>query len=226
METTGAIVEAPVPATTVRGGVSIGGAVTGALVAYAAGILFTLTIRAIASYAGYKPYRLLIGGTHGAGLTAAVGIGAGVFLAFLWGGYAAGRMGRGKGWVNGLLSAIVVGLIGAAGFGIATLLRPGPGLDLHLHLPSGYPHIHSMLPRWVLFASGASLALVASVLGGTMGTRFHTRLERRILKVEAERREARSSFTDLREAIAEPSPPPPTMPDVMGGPVEGLPAHS
>src|SRR5436853_151370 len=148
MDTAATVVEEPVPqpgALAVRGGPSIGGAVTGALVVYAAALLFTLATRAIASYAGYKPYRLAIGGMHGSGLTAAAGIGTGLFLSFAWGGYTAGRMGRGNGWLNGLLAALAVGLIGAAGLGAVMLLRPGPGPDLHLHLPAGYPHVHFLL---------------------------------------------------------------------------------
>jgi len=229
METSATVVEAPAPAApplAVRGGPSLGGAVTGALVVYAAAILFTLAARTFASYAGYKPYRLVIGGTHGAGLTAAVGIGAGLFLAFAWGGYTAGRMGRGRGWLNGLLAMLAVVFIGAAGLGAATLLRPGPGLDLHVNLPAGYPHIHSVLSRWGLAASGASLALLGSVFGGAMGARFHTRLERRVLREEAERQEARSTFADLREAMAEPAPAVGAPAEVVASTAEGLPARS
>jgi hypothetical protein len=228
MDTTVAVVEEPVlppEPLAVRGGPSIGAAVTGALVVYAAALLFTLVTRAVASYAGYRPYRLPVGGSHGAGLTAAVGIGAGLLLAFAWGGYTAGRMGRGKGWLNGLMSALAVGLIGAAGLGIAMLVRPGPGLDLHLHLPAGYPHIRYLLSRWVLVVSGASIALLASVLGGAMGARFHTRLERRVLREEAERREARTTFADLRAAVAEPAPAAAST-EVIAPPGEGLPARS
>jgi hypothetical protein len=228
MDSTATVVEAPLPPPgplAVRGGPSIGGALTGALVVYAAALLFTLATRAFASYTGYRPYRLPIGGTHGAGLTAAAGIGAGLLLAFAWGGYTAGRMGRGKGWLNGLLAAVAVGIIGAAGLGVAMLLRPGPGLDLHLHLPAGYPHIRLLLSREILVASGASIALLGSVLGGAMGARFHTRLERRVLQEEAERREARTTFADLRAAVAEPAPPAaPT--EVIAPPAEGLPARS
>src|SRR5438105_7481770 len=163
MDTTATIVEGPVPADAplvVRGGTSVGAAVTGALVVYAAALLFILATRAFASYAGYRPYLLPIGGMHGAGLMAAIGIGAGLVLAFAWGGYTAGRMGRGRGWLNGLLAALAVGLIGAAGLGAVMLLRPGPGPDLHLHLPAGYPHVHFLLSRGALVASGAFIALL------------------------------------------------------------------
>src|SRR5437773_6535908 len=229
MDSTATIVEAPAPAgapLVVRGGTSIGGAITGALVVYAAVLLFVLATRAVASYAGYRPYLLPIGGTHGAGLAAATGIGAGLLLAFAWGGYTAGRMGRGRGWLNGLLSALAVGLIGAAGLGAATVLRPGPGLDLRLHLPAGYPHIQFLVARSILVVSGTGLALLASVLGGALGARFHTRLERRALREEAERLEARTMFADLREAMAEPAPVPGGPAEAIPPPGEGLPAHS
>ena len=228
MDTTAPVVEEPVPTDALlvaRGGTSIGGAITGALVVYAAALLFTLATRAVASYAGYRPYLLPIGGTHGVGLTAAAGIGAGLLLAFAWGGYTAGRMGRGRGWFNGLLAALAVGFIGAAGLGAATLLRPGPGLDLRLHLPAGYPHIRFLVSRWILVVSGTSLALLASVLGGALGARFHTRLERRALREESERLEARTTFADLREAMAEPTPVRGGPTEAIASPGEGLPAH-
>ena len=62
----------------------------------------------------------------------------------------------------------------------------------------------------------ADAPLLASVLGGALGARFHTRLERRALREEAERLEARTMFADLREAMAEPAP-------VPGGPAEAIP---
>jgi hypothetical protein len=117
-------------------------------------------------------------------------------------------------------------LIGAAGLGAATLLRPGPGLDLRLHLPAGYPHIHFLVAPWILVVSATCLALLASVLGGTLGARFHTRLERRALREEAERLEARTTFADLREAMAEPAPVPGGPAEAIPPPGEGLPAHS
>ena len=149
MDTTAVVVEAPAGADAplaggplvVRGGTSLGGAVTGALVVYAAGLLFVLVARAVASYAGYRPYLLPIGGTHGAGLIATAGIGAGV-------------------------------------------------------------------------------------LGGILGARFHTRLERRALREEAERLEARTTFADLREAMAEPAPGAGGPAEAIPPPSEGLPAHT
>ncbi len=206
MASTTQVVPATASPTAVRSGVSITGVLTGALVAYASAILFTLAARAVATYAGYKPYRLAIGGLHRSGLTAAVAIGLGVAVSLFWGGYTAGRMGRGRGWLNGLLVPVAVAAIAGIGLGVATILRPGPGLDLHLRLPAGYPHIHYLVPRWTLAAAAGAIGILASCLGGVMGVRWHTRLERRFLKEEAERLEARATFADLREAMAQPGP--------------------
>ena len=74
----------------VRGGVGIGAVVTGALVVSAAAALLTSLAIAVSSYVGYKPYRLPLGGTRQVGLTVAVGVGLGLLVAFMWGGYAAG----------------------------------------------------------------------------------------------------------------------------------------
>src|SRR5438105_15561579 len=89
----------------VRGGAGIGAVVTGALVVSAAAALLTSLAIAIASYVGYKPYRLPLGGTRQVGLTVAIAAGLGLLIAFMWGGYAAGRMARGAGWLNGFLVA-------------------------------------------------------------------------------------------------------------------------
>lgn len=196
------------PAPPARGGLSLIAALTGALVTYAAVMMFVLAARAVSSYVGYKPYRLPIGGARGVGLTAAIAIGAGLLVAFLWGGYTAGRMARGAGWLNGIATVIAVALIAGIGLGAALLLAPGPGLNLHLRLPAGYPKISFHTARWMLAASGAAIALVGGALGAAVGARWHTRLERRALKELEERREARESFADLREAMSTPAPAP------------------
>ena len=187
----------------VRGGVGIGAVVTGALVVSAAAALFTSLAIAISSYVGYKPYRLPLGGTRQVGLTVAVAVGLGLLVAFMWGGYAAGRMARGAGWLNGFLVAVVVALMLAAGLAMLVVLRPGPGLNLHL--PSGFPKVTYLVPKWIDALAAAAIALAGAALGGALGARWHGRLERLALKQEQESREARESFRDLREATAPPA---------------------
>ncbi len=190
-----------------RGGTSIVAAVTGALVVFASGAAFALAARAIASYDGYRPSRLPIGGDQSTRLTIAAIIGELLLIACAWGGYTAGRMGRGSGWLNGILAVVGVAIIGAIGFGAAELVHQAPGLNLHLHLPAGYPQIRILMPRPLAALVAAGLAVAGAAIGGAFGARWHTALERRILTEEAERREARESFADLREAIAEPEAP-------------------
>jgi hypothetical protein len=203
----------------VRGGISISSAVTGAVVALAAMVLFTLLARAIGNYTGFEPHLLPVGGTHRVGLLAAVLSGTGLFVAFLWGGYTGARMGRSRGWIQGLLVAAFAVVIGGAGLLIAALLRPGPGLHLSLKLPSGYPLLHLLLPRSVVMAAAATIVLIGASLGGILGGAWHGRLERRALIREQESQTARESFRDLREALQIPEQPEPA----PSGPVLGPP---
>ncbi|HWD08190.1 MAG TPA: hypothetical protein VHA57_03745 [Actinomycetota bacterium] len=190
----------------VRGATSVGSLFTGALVAWAAVVLFALIARSAASYAGYKPAVLAIGGARDAGVLTAVAIGLGIGLAFLWGGYSAGRMSRGRGWAHGLTVAILAAITAGLGIGLAALVRPGPGLHLGLHLPAGYPRVHFLMSRWLAAAIGGALALLSAIAGGALGTGWHGRLERRAAVEEQERVTARESFSDLREALAHPEP--------------------
>lgn len=206
-----------------HGGVSLGSVVTGALVTGAAIVVFTLLARAVASYVGYRPLRLPLGGTQRAGLLAAIGVGAGLFVAFLWGGYTAGRMARGIGWLNGLLVVVVAAVIAGVGILMAAMLRPGPGLDLNLRLPHGYPAVHFLLPRSIDGLVALGLALVGAMLGGVLGRRFHLRLERAALKRRQEAQEARDAFRDLREVPAEPIDTPGMTPGLTASSPRGLP---
>lgn len=199
----------PAPPVFARGGISIGSIITGALVVGAAVVLFALIARASATYSGYHPRVLPIGGVRGTGLWVAAGSGLGVLLAFAWGGYTAGRMGRGRGSLNGLLVVIAVGILTLIGMGMASLLRPGPGLDLAFRLPAGYPKTHFILQPSVAAALGVALALAGAIFGGMFGSGWHRGLERRHTQRELEVKQARESYTDLRQALATPLEPGP-----------------
>lgn len=205
----------------VRGGLSISSVVTGAVVAGAAVVLFTLLGRAIATYLGYRPYLLPIGGTRRPGLLAAILSGAGLFVAFAWGGYAGARMARGRGWVHGLLVAITALVLTAVGLGVLAFVRPGPGFNVSVRLPSGYPHLAFLLPRWLVRLSAMAIALAGAVLGGLLGGGFHGRLERQAQVREQETLAARESFRDLREALASPDPAGPATPAGSNPPPPG-----
>ncbi|HMC09090.1 MAG TPA: hypothetical protein VKL22_07205, partial [Actinomycetota bacterium] len=69
----------------------------------------------------------------------------------------------------------------------------------------GFPRITYLVPKWIDSLAAGAIALAGAALGGALGTRWHGRLERLALKEEQERREARESFRDLREATAPPA---------------------
>jgi hypothetical protein len=219
------------PGLGVRGGASIGAIVTGALVVLAAVSLFALASIAISVFVGFRPHRLPVGGMDAVGVRVAAGAGVGVLLAFLWGGYAAGRMARGAGWINGFFTAVVTGALLITGLAVVVMLRPGPGLDLHL--PSGFPKVAYLVPRWVDALAAAAIAFFGATLGGAMGVHWHTKAERRATALERERVLARESFRDLREPngavtaealpeISQPEEQPPNVGPVLAATTQAL----
>jgi hypothetical protein len=173
-----------------RGGVSPGAILTGVVVAFGATFILSAIVGGVLVALG-------ISNTPSSVVT--VGVGAGIalivamFLAYLWGGYAAGRMARGAGLANGLLvpvAAIVVALIVG---GIVTAL----GATANLNLPSlshfnpGLPISSNQLRGRVLdttlwMSLGALVAMfLGGIIGGLLGARWHTKLERQTLKDRA-----------------------------------------
>ncbi|MEA2509566.1 MAG: hypothetical protein QOG21_1648 [Actinomycetota bacterium] len=173
-----------------RGGVSPGAILTGVVVAFGATFILSAIVGGVLVALG-------ISNTPSSVVT--VGVGAGIalvvamFLAYLWGGYAAGRMARGAGLANGLLvpvAAIVVALIVG---GIVTAL----GATANLNLPSlshfnpGLPISSNQLNGRVLDTTlwmtlGALIAMfLGGIIGGLLGARWHTKLERQTLKERA-----------------------------------------
>ena len=170
-----------------RGGVSPGAILTGVLVAFGATFILSAIVGGVLVALG-------ISDTPSTVVTLGVGTGIALiiamFLSYLWGGYAAGRMARGAGLANGLLvplAAIVVALIVG---GIVTAL----GATANLNLPSlshfnpGLPVTSNELKGKALDASlwmglGALIAMfLGGAIGGLMGARWHTKLERHTLE--------------------------------------------
>jgi hypothetical protein len=173
-----------------RGGVSPGAILTGVVVAFGATFILSAIVGGVLVALG-------ISNTPSSVVT--VGVGAGIalvvamFLAYLWGGYAAGRMARGAGLANGVLvpvAAIVVALIVG---GIVTAL----GATANLNLPSlshfnpGLPIRSNQLNGRVLDTTlwmtlGALIAMfLGGIIGGLLGARWHTKLERQTLRDRA-----------------------------------------
>ncbi|MDP9233032.1 MAG: TIGR04086 family membrane protein [Actinomycetota bacterium] len=170
-----------------RGGVSPGAIFTGVVVAFGATFILSAIVGGVL---------VALGINNTPSTTVTVGVGAGIalvvamFLAYLWGGYTAGRMARGAGLANGLLvplAAIVVALIVG---GIVTAL----GATANLNLPSlshfnpGLPISDNQLNGRVLDASlwiglsGLIAMFLGGAIGGLLGARWHTKLERHTLE--------------------------------------------
>jgi hypothetical protein len=120
------------------------------------------------------------------GDTVTLGIGVGIalvvaqLLSYLWGGYTAGRMGRGAGLANGMLvpvAAIVVALL-VLGIGAAL------GSQARVNLPftmTELPLENQTIVNWGLGIGIASIAamFLGGALGGLLGARWHSKLEER-----------------------------------------------
>jgi hypothetical protein len=113
-------------------------------------------------------------------LSAAIVVAVLLFVSFLFGGYVAGRMARRRGMINGL-GVFVFGVVIAVGLAFwVKEAGAGPSLSgalRHLGAPTTWHEWRSVS----LIAGAAALVamLVASMLGGADGERWHTKLMRR-----------------------------------------------
>jgi len=160
-----------------RGGVSPWSILTGVLVAYGAMVVLVALFGSIFAATGMAE-----GGLPGDQLQAAawgtlIGLFIVQFLAYMWGGYTAGRMARGTGWINGILvavTAVVLVLILGAMVAGAVGTPPGEGINWQtFQLPLGEAGA---------FATGTGIglllaALLGGALGGELGARWHAKLE-------------------------------------------------
>jgi hypothetical protein len=116
------------------------------------------------------------GTTQNLGIAALVGSLIAVFLAYLIGGYTAGRMARFDGVKNGLgvviwtvIVAIVLGILGAA-----LGNRFNVGNQLYLHINTSALTAAGVISLVVTLA----VMLLGAILGGNMGVRYHRRIDR------------------------------------------------
>lgn len=163
-----------------RGGLSLLGIITGLVVAFGAFVVLTAIIGGILAATGVAEGGISAQEATETGTAAGIALVVAQFLAYLWGGYTAGRMARGSGVLNGILVPIValilVAILGALVAGIAdqtTNLRPEQIQQLPLPLGS-LSDLGSAVGIALLVAM-----LVAGGLGGALGQRWHTKLEKR-----------------------------------------------
>jgi hypothetical protein len=168
------------PFAVARGGVSLGAILTGVVVAFGALFLLSAVIGGVFATSGLDPSSITEASTREVGLGIGVGMIVAWFLASLWGGYTAGRMGRGAGVGNGILVPVVVLVIGVIIGAIVAALGATVNLNLPFtsnQLPPGNSTVYDLSAG---FGVGILIAmLVGGALGGALGSRWHTKLERR-----------------------------------------------
>lgn len=179
------------------GGPSLGGAATGLIVAVASSSALTLWGAALLGAQQFDVNEALRGDFSWSGAGVAIGFVAAVFVSFLWGGYAAGRMGVDSGAINGLLVAgLTVVLLAGTVFvliGVADL----DSFDLPFDIGSIPLDGNFTAPGLGILAAIVLAIFGGAMWGGVNGSRWH-------LKVEDEVEEPRyritgtDSFSDLR----------------------------
>jgi hypothetical protein len=190
----------------VRGGVSAGPILTGVVVAFGAMALLSVLITGILVALGLADADITRGDLVDAGIGVAIGLVIAQFLAYLWGGYTAGRMARGSGVANGLLVALVAIIIAVCLTAIATAVGANANVELpfRVNLPFSPQDIAGDSDAQTLGLGMLIAALLAmfvgGAIGGALGSRWHTKLERAHYDEGADGR-----AIDLREREAAPA---------------------
>jgi hypothetical protein len=164
-----------------RGGISLGGVLTGVVVAFGAMFLLSGVIGGILVLLGVSDTNVTGEEAVEAGIAGGIAYVVAMFVAYLWGGYTAGRMARGAGVLNGVLvpiAAIVLALIVGA---IAAALGASANLNLPLTTARLPIEGSGSLVEWGIGLGVAALVAMfaGGVVGGSLGSRWHTKLERR-----------------------------------------------
>src|SRR5439155_27156507 len=165
----------------IRGGFSLPAIFTGALVAMGAMVIFmsitagALAAAGIINKSGTATTPSLVRAT----VLTGVGLVVAQFLAYMWGGYAAGRMARGAGAINGLLVPIVATIV-AGGIGVLVGY-----LGTSVHLAYSFQTTRLPIDRDLKIHLGMAVAgagvfamFVGGIVGGIRGARWHRRVER------------------------------------------------
>jgi hypothetical protein len=190
----------------VRGGVSAGAILTGVVVAFGAMFLLSVLITGVLVALGLADSDITQGDLVDAGIGVAIGLVVAQFLAYMWGGYTAGRMARGSGVGNGLLVALVAIIVAVCLAAIATAVGANANIDLpfRLNLPFNPQDVAGDAEAQTFGIGMLIAALVAMFLGGAiggaLGSRWHTKLERAHYDEDADGR-----AIDLREREAVPA---------------------
>lgn len=161
------------------GRLSLVSVLAGVLVAYGAFAVLAALVGAIAAAIGLNT-TLSANDWSKLGMGSAIAVAVVLLLAYLFGGYVAGRMARRAGLLNGLgvfvVAVIIVAVVGAL---VASQADAGA---VRTNLRSlGIPTSGTEWGKVGTVAGVASLVamLVGALLGGMLGERWHTKLSRR-----------------------------------------------
>ena len=160
------------------GGINWGASFFGWLVAVVFAALLTGVAGAVVAALGAFPDLTPVGGQDG--LVAAVALLVLLLLGYYAGGYVAGRMSRYDGGMQGFGVWVLGLLVMAVGTGLGVLLDHRYDLRSHVDLSSVSASTEQL--GWQLLAGAGLLVLactlLAAVLGGSVGRRYHQRVDR------------------------------------------------
>jgi len=121
----------------------------------------------------------------GSGAVASLASAAVLFIAYLFGGYVAGRMARRAGILHGALVFVVSLVVGAVAGAVVSSVADSSEIEQNLR-SIGVPTTMDQVTE--VAVAGVILSLVAvllgSLLGGALGERWHTKLARRVADPE------------------------------------------
>jgi len=164
-----------------RGGVGLGPILTGVVVAFGAMFILSALIGGVLTALGIAETDITRGEAVDAGIGAGIAFVVAQLLSYLWGGYTAGRMARGAGVVNGILVPVLALILG----GLTAAAVAGLGAEANVNLPfteNRLPVENDYLVDWGIGIGIAALIamFVGAAVGGGMGARWHTKLERNV----------------------------------------------
>jgi hypothetical protein len=117
----------------------------------------------------------------GSGAAAGLATAFTLFVAYLFGGYVAGRMARRAGVLHGIIVFVASLVVGAAVSGVVTALSDDAVLKDNLR-SIGIPTTWDQVSGVAIASIIASIAamLIGAAFGGALGERWHTKLARRV----------------------------------------------
>lgn len=176
------------------GKVSLGGSLTGLMVALSSTFVFAVLAGAVLQGQGHDLNRVVQGNTAWASAGAGTAFVVAVFLSFMWGGYTAGRMGGGAGAKNGLLVPVIALLVVGALAAFRIVVQGTNTFDFPFGVGT-LPLDANFTPLGYAVVAGVLVCLVAgAVWGGIIGARWHLRLND---ELRGEYAATTDSFNDL-----------------------------